>query len=125
MKTFLVYLDGPTGERYLGSVRTRNYDAAVRWATTKFPFVPASQIRSVAVDAESAKSYRWSDPELAREAARLAQGEAVRAKRAATLAKRKAERATRTPRQRLYWDNLRRKQAQKRATAPDDLGAAP
>ena len=125
MKTFLVYLDGPTGERYLGSVRCGTYDAAMRWATTRFPFVPAAQIRSVAVGADSAKEYRWSDPELAREAARLAQGEAVRAKRAATLAKRKAERAARTPRQRLYWDNKRRQQAQKRATAPDDLGAAP
>lgn len=125
MKTFLVHLDAPTGERYLGSVRAGTYDAAMRWATSRFPFVPATQIRCLAVGPDTAKRHRWSDPELAREAARLAQGEAVRAKRAATLAKRKAERAARTPRQRLYWDNLRRKQAQKRATAPDDLGAAP
>jgi hypothetical protein len=109
MRTYLVYATIAGTQRYLGTVRVGNEPTALRWAAKRFPLLPVGSVHAVIADTESAKPYRFSDPELAQAAARAAQGEAARAKRTATIARRQAAEAARTPGQRVWWDNKRRR----------------
>jgi hypothetical protein len=110
MRTYIVYAVIGGAQRYLGTVRVGNEPAARRWAERRFPFVPVGAVQTVIAGSPSASPYRFSNPELAQAAARASQGEAVRAKRAATIAKRQAAHAARTPGQRAWWDNKRRRE---------------
>lgn len=119
MYTFLCYAQMGSQQWHLGAIRTNNAPSAIRWARRRFTLLPENAVvHAVKVGTPSASPQGFADPELARRAAQLAQSESVRAKRAATLAKRREAIANRTPGQRAWWDNKRRRDRGRKGNGP-------